>query len=257
MNFLLTIARKESILPSNNKTYITCRFVEIGESYEQTNVLSDENEVNQQTKERVTFYVCRNFGSGCAGAHRSIFALLYYLHKKKHVDFGVRTILAVGLGLIVGLAFKGHHTYVAAVGTIYAHVVSAVVIPLLIFSIISSITNLGNSVRLKQIGLKTVFFLVLNTFIASLITLIAGVATNIGSGVQYELATDYTAKEVPTFVDTVISLFPQNLAAHWSNGEVVPIVVFCILVAVSYNKIAAKKPEEVAPFKKFIDAGTL
>lgn len=57
------------------------------------------------------------------------FALLYYLHKKKHVDFGVRTILAVGLGLIVGLVFKGHHTYVAAVGTIYAHVVSAVVIP--------------------------------------------------------------------------------------------------------------------------------
>ena len=85
----------------------------------------------------------------------------------------------MGLGLIVGLVFKGHHTYVAAVGTIYAHVVSAVVIPLLIFSIISSITNLGNSVRLKNIGLKTVFFLVLNTFFASLITLIAGVATNV------------------------------------------------------------------------------
>ena len=34
------------------------------------------------------------------------FALLYYLHKKKHVDFGVRTILAVGLGLIVGLGFS-------------------------------------------------------------------------------------------------------------------------------------------------------
>lgn len=166
------------------------------------------------------------------------FALLYYLHRKKHVDFGVRTILAVGLGLIVGLVFKGHHTYVAAVGTIYAHVVSAVVIPLLIFSIISSITNLGNSVRLKQIGLKTVFFLVLNTFIASLITLIAGVATNIGSGVQYELATDYTAKEVPTFVDTVISLFPQNLAAHWSNGEVVPIVVFCISSIVDMARTA-------------------
>ena len=72
-------------------------------------------------------------------------ALLYYLHKKKHVDFGVRTILAVGLGLIVGLVFKGHHTYVAAVGTIYAHVVSAVVIPLLIFSIISSIADMART----------------------------------------------------------------------------------------------------------------
>lgn len=73
------------------------------------------------------------------------FALLYYLHKKKHVDFGVRTILAVGLGLIVGLVFKGHHTYVAAVGTIYAHVVSAVVIPLLIFSIISGIADMART----------------------------------------------------------------------------------------------------------------
>lgn len=51
----------------------------------------------------------------------------------------------MGLGLIVGLVFKGHHTYVAAVGTIYAHVVSAVVITLLIFSIISSITDMART----------------------------------------------------------------------------------------------------------------
>lgn len=51
----------------------------------------------------------------------------------------------MGLGLIVGLVFKGHHTYVAAVGTIYAHVVSAMVIPLLIFSIISSIADMART----------------------------------------------------------------------------------------------------------------
>lgn len=51
----------------------------------------------------------------------------------------------MGLGLIVGLVFKGHHTYVAAVGTIYAHVVSAVVIPLLVFSIISSIADMART----------------------------------------------------------------------------------------------------------------
>ena len=51
----------------------------------------------------------------------------------------------MGLGLIVGLVFKGHHTYVAAVGTVYAHVVSAVVIPLLIFSIISSIADMART----------------------------------------------------------------------------------------------------------------
>ena len=51
----------------------------------------------------------------------------------------------MGRGRIVGLVCKGHHTYVAAVGTIYAHVVSAVVIPLLIFSIISSIADMART----------------------------------------------------------------------------------------------------------------
>lgn len=32
----------------------------------------------------------------------------------------MRTILAVGLGLIVGLAFKGHHVYAAAAITLVA-----------------------------------------------------------------------------------------------------------------------------------------
>ncbi|MCD7887236.1 MAG: dicarboxylate/amino acid:cation symporter [Clostridiales bacterium] len=185
----------------------------------------------------------------------AFFALLYYLDRKRHVDFGVRTILALGLGIVVGLAFKGHYTYVAAVGTIYAHVISAVVVPLLIFSITASITNLSSSIRLKNIGLKTVLFLELNTLIASIITLLASIATNIGDGFVYELATDYEATEVPTFVDTIISLFPQNLASHWADGEVVPIVLFVILVALSYNALAAENAEQVAPFKAFIDAG--
>ncbi|MCD7919820.1 MAG: dicarboxylate/amino acid:cation symporter [Clostridiales bacterium] len=183
------------------------------------------------------------------------FALLYYLDRRKHVDFGIRTILALGLGIVVGLVFKGHYTYVAAVGTIYAHVISAVVVPLLIFSITASITNLSSSIRLKNIGLKTVLFLELNTLIASTITLLAAIATNIGDGFVYELATDYEATEVPTFVDTIISLFPQNLASHWADNEVVPIVLFVILLALSYNALAAENAEQVAPFKAFIDAG--
>ncbi len=188
----------------------------------------------------------------------AFFAVLYYLDRKVHLNFGARTLIALGLGVIVGVTFKGHYTYVAAFGTVYTHVLSAIVVPLLIFSILSSLTNLADSVRLSSIGLKTVLFLVLNTAIASAITLVAAVATNIGSGFSYELAEDYEAAEVPTLVDTLVSLFPQNIAEHWVNGEVVPIVVFVILVAVAYNALVSHDEEtaaQVAPFKAFVDAG--
>lgn len=182
------------------------------------------------------------------------FVFLYYLAKKK-VNFGIRTILAAGLGIVVGLIFGEHYTWVAAVGTIYIHVITAIVIPLLLFSIISSVTSLGSSIRLKAIGGKTVFFLVLNTAIAAAITLVVSVGVGVGKGFEYELATDYEAAEVPSFVDTIVDLFPSNLASNWANGDVVPIVIFALLIAVACNSLMPEHEKEIEPFKKFIDAG--
>ena len=184
-----------------------------------------------------------------------IFFILIYFLKKKKVDFSVLTILAVGLGIIVGLIFKENYLYLEAIGTIYANLISAIVVPLLLFSIISSITNLQASIKLKKVSLKTIIYLLLNTFTASLITLILAVITRIGSGFNYELSTNYKATEVPSFVDTITGLFPKNLINRWLNGEVVPIVIFAIIVAIAYNRIVNKDPKKVKPFKQFIDAG--
>lgn len=185
----------------------------------------------------------------------AFFALLYYLDRKRQWDFGVRTLLATAFGVIVGLVFPGHYTYVAAFGSIYTRVISALVIPLLMFSIVSSITNLGSSIRLKNIGLKTVLFLLLNTLLASVLTLVVATATGIGSGFSYELAADYEAAQVPSILDTLIGLFPKNLAEQWANGEVVPLVLFFVLVAIAFNQLSKEHAQQIAPFKVFIDAG--
>ena len=63
---------------------------------------------------------------------------------------GFLTILGLVFGVAVGLIFKGHYLYLEAIGTIYSHLILAIVIPLLLFSIISSITNLGTSIKLKK-----------------------------------------------------------------------------------------------------------
>lgn len=182
------------------------------------------------------------------------FGILYFLGKKKNVDFGILTLLATAFGIIVGLVFKENFEYVAVFGTIFTNIISAMVVPLLLFSIISSITNLGESVHLKKIGLKSVFFLLLNNLTASVITLIAAVALQVGKGFPYQTVTDYKAAEVPTFIDTIVSLFPQNLITQWGEGKVVPIVIFAILIAAAYNQFGKDK-EDVKPFKTFIDAG--
>ncbi|WP_455683817.1 dicarboxylate/amino acid:cation symporter [Thomasclavelia sp.] len=183
------------------------------------------------------------------------FGLIYFLKERKKMDFGVLTILAAFLGILVGICFKKNYVYIEIIGIVYSNLIISIVIPLLLFSIISSITNLNSSLKLKKIGFKTIFYLLLNTFLASLVTLFFSIVTKIGSGINYELSTNYKAVEVPTISEIITSLFPKNIIESWLNGEVVPILVFAIIIAISYNKLANKEKKVVEPFKKFIDAG--
>lgn len=188
-----------------------------------------------------------------------LFGVLAFLSIKKIAGFGLRTIIATAFGIVVGLVFQGHTTLIAAVGSIWSNVISAIVVPLLLFSIIASITNLGESVRLRNIGLKSIVFLMLNTLTAALLALGLGLAFGVGKGFNYTPVAGYKAHEVPDVLSTIVNLFPSNLVANWSENQVVPVVVFAILVAVAFNS-AAKTPKgttAVAPFKRFIDAGNV
>ena len=155
-----------------------------------------------------------------------LFAVIYYLDYKKGVDFGLLTLLATVFGIAVGLGFGNHFTYVEIFGRIYTNVLTALVVPMLLFSIIASITNLSESIHLKKIGGKSIFFLILNTAIASTITVIVAVILNVGDGFAYKVADGYQKVEVPSVVDTIVNLFPSNFATNWSEGQIIPIVVF-------------------------------
>ena len=188
-----------------------------------------------------------------------LFAGLGYLSVGKKAGFSARVLIATALGIVVGVAFKGHTDYVAAFGDVWSNAIAAIVVPLLLFSVIASITNLGESIKLRSVGLKTVVFLLINTFTAALITLGLALLFRVGQGFQFTLPTDYKQREVPEVLDTIVALFPTNLVKNWYSNQVVPVVIFAILVAVAYNQAArtAKGSAAVRPFKAFVDAGNV
>ena len=99
------------------------------------------------------------------------FAILVWLNRGRHLNFSIRVIVATVFGIAIGIGFKGHVDYVAAFGDVWSNAIKAIVVPLLVFSVIASITGLGESIRLRHVGLKTVAFLLLNTLTAALLAL--------------------------------------------------------------------------------------
>lgn len=175
---------------------------------------------------------------------------------KKDVDFGIRTITAMGLGILLGIIFRGKLDYVQPIGKIYVSLISAFVIPLLFFSVVSSISALDNIQRLKSIGVKSVAWLTGNTFIASSLTVIMSLLFFVGKGAEVSLPTDYVAKEVPVFTQVIIDLFPKNIFAQASNNAIVPIILFSVIIGVALVSLSSENEKDAKPFKDFIDSGS-
>lgn len=181
-----------------------------------------------------------------------VFYFGLYTMGKKGVGFGTRTLLALVLGLIVGLLFRGNTTYVSAFGRIFTRLISAIVIPLLFFSIMSSITSIGDTKKLKSLGSKSVFWLLINTAFASIITIVVASFLKIGSGFNLVLPADYVAREVPSIVDTLIGFFPVNIFQHAANNEVIPFIIFTVLVSIALVKLNSYKKEIAEPIIKAV-----
>lgn len=182
------------------------------------------------------------------------FMYILHLMSKKNIDFGIKNILAMGIGLILGLIFQGKMTYVAPIGKIYVNLIISVVVPLLFVSIISSICSLEDITKLKSIGIRAISWLLLNTTIAALIGIVLGVYFNIGNGMEITVSEEYSAREVPAFIDVIIGLFPNNIVSNSANNEIVPIIIFSILIGLSVVILSNKNTEITEPFKSLIDS---
>lgn len=185
-----------------------------------------------------------------------LIGVLYALAKKK-VNFGLRVLIALALGLIAGVffnTFKFDATSVGTIGSIYVNLVKMLVIPLVFAVVIQSITSISSLGQLRKIGVKTISLFLVTTGIAALIGLIVALAFDPGSGIQQAVPKDFKARPVPTFSQVILDLLPSNTINEMAQGKVLPVIIFAIFLAVAVVHVSAKKPEAVQPFKTFIDS---
>lgn len=185
-----------------------------------------------------------------------LIGFLYYLARKK-VSFGVRVLIALGLGLIAGIAFhtfKLDATNVSTIGSIYVNLIKTLVFPLVASVVIQSITSISNLGQLRKIGGKTIALFLITTGIAAVIGLIVALVIDPGAGIQQAVPKDFKARAIPTFSQVILDLIPSNPINDIAQGKVLPVIIFSFLIGIAIVQIGAKKPDAVKPVKSFVDS---
>ena len=154
--------------------------------------------------------------------------------QKKKLSLTVKITISLVLGVIAGLLLQGRSdiavTYIKPFGTIYLNLIKMVVVPVVLLSIMQGIISLQDVRKVGSIGVKTVAFYMCTTALAVTLGLLFANILNVGGG--YVIATEdlvYEAKEAPSFIDTLVNIFPSNFFQPMASANMLQVIVIAIL----------------------------
>lgn len=167
-----------------------------------------------------------------------------------------RIILAMFLGLIVGLAIKYLlptssfvQSYITdglfqVVGKIFIASLKMLVVPLVFVSLVCGTCSLRDTTKLGRLGVKTVGLYLLTTAFAVTLALTFAVIVGPGEGANLQVV-EYIPKKAPELKDVLINLFPSNPIRAMAEGNMLQVIVFAILFGIALA-LAGKAGERVA-----------
>ena len=170
----------------------------------------------------------------------------------KKISIGVKTFIALGLGILVGLLFiniGGESNRAVSyslqacslVGNIFLRLLRMLAVPLVFACITNAIASLGDLKDLRKLGLKTFSYF----FVTGAISVIFGILIcNLlrpgDSFVLDEFAnTAYEAKSV-SFLDSLVELVPTNIVSSMATDSMMQVIIFCLFLGIAILMLGEK-----------------
>jgi len=171
----------------------------------------------------------------------------------------VKVLIGMGLGIVVGLIINlsGLHepgsvldTWLVeglfrVVGKMFVNALKMLVVPLVLFSLISGVCGIGNLRQLGRVGTKSFGLYMLTTAVAIASALfIAGMVAP-GAGMEVHTTEEFSASVAPPLSQVLIDIVPGNPVKALASGEMLQVIFFAILLGVSIL-MAGEKARGVA-----------
>ncbi len=152
---------------------------------------------------------------------------------RKKMPLAIKIFIALVLAIIAGLCLQNYADftveYVKPWGTIFLNLLKFIVVPIVIFSIMSGIVSMHDIRKVGSIGVKTIVYYLCTTAFAIIIGLIGGQAF---SSLFPQLETsnlEYTASASTSIMDTIVNIFPSNIIAPMYESVMLQVIVMALL----------------------------
>lgn len=184
-----------------------------------------------------------------------------------------KILVGLGLGVLVGVAANASGVGASPVwtenvlpllefvGRVFVRLITMIVIPLVVASLLTGVASLGDIRKLGRIGGKTVAYYMLTTAVAVSIGL--GLASLIKPGSRINpasrdaLAAEFAgdaatrvaaAAEKPGTLDVLLGMIPDNPVGAAASGSLLPLIIFTLIFGAAISLVEPEKRDVVLRF---------
>lgn len=178
-----------------------------------------------------------------------------------HHKLSNRILLGLGLGLILGLVLNltiADQPWVrdwlieglfGVVGEMFVRLLSMLIVPIVFVSLTTGVASLADPGSLGRLGGKAIGLYLITTAVAITLALSAGMVFQTGVGASPLDMAPPEISEAPPFTQVLVDLVPRNPVEAMAEGNMLPIIVFSILLGLAMS-FSGKSGARAADFFK-------
>lgn len=157
----------------------------------------------------------------------------------KKLNLATQILIALILGALAGFIFKEKVVIIKPLGTVFLRLLKMTILPLVFFSIAAGVSGIADLQRLKKVGVTFLGYWALASALAGIMGLVW--AFIIRPGQNITLPTTEKLDVDVNLLDSVINWIPDNVAAAFSEGNLLQIIVFALFVGITISLISNTK----------------
>jgi Na+/H+-dicarboxylate symporter len=151
-------------------------------------------------------------------------------------------LIGLALGLGFGLIFPYHVQWVEWMGEIFLRALKMIIIPLILTSIITGITQVGSGRSLGKLGIKTLAYYIGTSTLAILTGLILVNIFKPGVGADLGLVQEVEGLDLESgsFGQTLIEIIPTNVFEAIAEGRMLSVIFFALVFGFFITQVSDK-----------------
>ncbi|HYG97916.1 MAG TPA: cation:dicarboxylase symporter family transporter [Terriglobales bacterium] len=177
-----------------------------------------------------------------------IAALVAYGFAKRNLTTWI--VVAMIMGGEIGHDWPNVANHLRVVSQVFLRLIKVIIAPLLFATLVSGIAAHSDLKKIGRMGVKALIYFEIVTTIALFIGLGAINISKAGVGVQLPAAQADPSLQAarPTVADTILHVFPENIAKSVAENQVLQVVVFSIIFGIALAMVREDKRRPILAF---------